>query len=76
MMARVGKMIIRRAVPDDASGIARVCAEGWRNTYHDIYATEEIEEVIADYYTPERITEKSSRLRGGMDGSLRLKAPR
>jgi hypothetical protein len=28
MMAPVGKVIIRRAVPGDASGIARVCAEG------------------------------------------------
>jgi GNAT superfamily N-acetyltransferase len=56
MMAQVGKVIIRRAVPGDASGIARVCAEGWRDTYQDIYAPEEIEKVIADYYTPERIT--------------------
>jgi len=56
MMAQVGKVIIRRAVPGDASGIARVCAEGWRDTYQDIYAPEEIETVISDYYTPERIT--------------------
>jgi hypothetical protein len=56
MMAPVGKVIIRRAVPGDASGIARVCAEGWRDTYQDIYPPEEIETVIADYYTPERIT--------------------
>jgi hypothetical protein len=34
MMAPVGKVIIRRAVPGDASGIARVCAEGWRFRYH------------------------------------------
>jgi hypothetical protein len=32
MMAPVGKVIIRRTVPGDASGIARVCAEGWRDT--------------------------------------------
>jgi GNAT superfamily N-acetyltransferase len=56
MMAPVGKVIIRRAVPGDASGIARVCAEGWRDTYQDIYAHEEIETVIADYYAEERIT--------------------
>ena len=51
-----GKVIIRRAVPRDASGIARVCAEGWRDTYRDIYAPAEIEKVIAEFYTPERIT--------------------
>jgi GNAT superfamily N-acetyltransferase len=56
MMAPVRKVIIRRAVPGDASGIARVCAEGWRDTYEDIYPSEEIERVIADYYAPERIT--------------------
>jgi hypothetical protein len=51
-----GKMIIRRAVPGDASGIARVCAEGWRDTYQNIYPADEIDTVIADYYAPERIT--------------------
>ena len=29
----MGRIIIRRAEPDDAEGIARVCAEGWRDTY-------------------------------------------
>jgi ribosomal protein S18 acetylase RimI-like enzyme len=52
----VGRIIIRRAEPDDAKGIARVCAEGWRDTYVDIYTPEQIESVIAEYYTPERIT--------------------
>jgi len=56
MMAPVAKVIIRPAVPGDAGGIARVCAEGWRDTYQHIYRPEEIETVISDYYTPERIT--------------------
>jgi hypothetical protein len=51
MMAPVAKVIIRPAVPGDAGGIARVCAEGWRDTYQDIYRPEEIETVISDYYT-------------------------
>lgn len=51
----MGRIVIRRAEPADAEGIARVCAEGWRDTYQDIYATEQIEAVIAEYYTPDRI---------------------
>ena len=51
----MGRIIIRRAEPDDAEGIARVCAEGWRDTYAGIYTPEQIESVIAEYYTPERI---------------------
>ncbi len=46
---------IRRAESDDAAGIARVCAEGWRDTYKGIYEPERIEATIAEYYTPERI---------------------
>ena len=52
----MGRIIIRRAEPDDADGIARVCAEGWRDTYSGIYAPEHIESVIAEYYAPQRIT--------------------
>ncbi len=51
----MGRITIRRAEPDDAEAIARVCAEGWRDTYADLYTAEQIESVIADYYTPERV---------------------
>ncbi|MGH3064091.1 MAG: GNAT family N-acetyltransferase [Gaiellaceae bacterium] len=51
----MGRIIIRRAEPDDAEGIARVCAEGWRDAYAGIYTPEQIESVIAEYYMPERI---------------------
>lgn len=51
----VGRIIIRGAEPDDAEGIARVCAEGWRDTYHGVYEPERIESAIAEHYTPERI---------------------
>jgi GNAT superfamily N-acetyltransferase len=51
----IGRIVIRRAEPDDAEGIAHVCAEGWRDTYHDIYEPARIESAIAEYYTLERI---------------------
>jgi len=46
---------VRPAESGDAAGIARVCAEGWRDTYADIYTPEHVESVIAEYYTVERI---------------------
>jgi len=45
----------RPAQPEDAGAIARVCSAGWRDTYRGIKEPEEIEAVIADFYTPERI---------------------
>jgi ribosomal protein S18 acetylase RimI-like enzyme len=50
------RLVIRRAEIPDAEGIARVCAAGWRDTYRGIKEPERIEEVIAEYYTPERIS--------------------
>ena len=54
----MGRIIIRRAEPDDAEEIARVCAEGWRDTYAGIYTPEQIDSVIAEYYMPERIADE------------------
>ena len=51
----VRRISVRPAEPGDAAGIARVCAEGWRDTYAGIYTGEHIESVIAEYYTVERI---------------------
>jgi ribosomal protein S18 acetylase RimI-like enzyme len=48
--------VIRPADIRDAAGIARVCAAGWRDTYRGIKEPERIEAVIAEYYTPERIS--------------------
>jgi ribosomal protein S18 acetylase RimI-like enzyme len=48
-------LVIRRAETHDAEGIARVCAAGWRDTYHGIKEPDRIEAVIAEYYAPERI---------------------
>jgi ribosomal protein S18 acetylase RimI-like enzyme len=49
------RLLIRRAETLDAEGIARVCAAGWRDTYHGLKEPERIEAVIAEYYAPERI---------------------
>ena len=54
--ARARRLIIRRAEHGDAEGIAWVCAAGWRDTYRGIKEPEQIEAVIAEYYTPQRIT--------------------
>jgi ribosomal protein S18 acetylase RimI-like enzyme len=51
----LSRVVVRRAVPGDADGIAGTCAAGWRDTYRDIYPAERIESVIAEYYTPDRI---------------------
>ena len=50
------RLLIRRAETSDAEGIARVCAAGWRDTYHGLKEPERIEAVIAEYYAPERIS--------------------
>jgi GNAT superfamily N-acetyltransferase len=50
------RLVIRRAEAHDAEGIARVCAAGWSNTYRGIKEPDRIEAVIAEYYTPERIS--------------------
>jgi ribosomal protein S18 acetylase RimI-like enzyme len=52
---RRGPVVVRPAERDDAEGIARVCVDGWRDTYGRIYERDRIESVIAEYYRPERI---------------------
>lgn len=51
----MSRIVIRRAEPHDCEGIARVCAAGWRDTYRELKTPEEIEAVIAEYYSAERI---------------------
>ena len=48
--------IIRMAQPGDEDAIAKVCCDGQWFTYSDMYTTEEIEEIIAKYYVPSRIS--------------------
>jgi ribosomal protein S18 acetylase RimI-like enzyme len=61
------RLDIRTAEPGDAAGIARVCAAGWRDTYEGIYASDDIEAIIAEYYTPQRIADEI-RTPEGWDG--------
>ena len=46
---------VRLATPDDVPAIVRVCSAGWRDTYADLHSAEYREDVIARFYTPERI---------------------
>ena len=65
----MGHITVRSADSDDADGIARVCADGWRDTYKGIYSPQRIEAVIAEHYTPERIRAEV-RAPQGWDGWL------
>ena len=62
-------LIVRRAENQDAHGIARVCAAGWRDTYRGIKEPERIDAVISEYYTPERIRREIASPKG-WDGWL------
>lgn len=46
---------VRKATLDDVEGICRVCAAGWRATYAGLVPHDYIEEVIAEFYTPDRV---------------------
>jgi GNAT superfamily N-acetyltransferase len=65
----VKHLIVRRAEKQDAHGIARVCAAGWRDTYRGIKEPERIDAVISEYYTPERIRREIASPKG-WDGWL------
>jgi len=51
----MSRVTIRKAEPRDVTGIVRVCSDGWRDTYRGLKTPEQIEAVIAEFYTPERI---------------------
>ena len=65
----MGRIAVRLAEAADVEGIARVCAEGWRDTYGDLYSADQIEAAIAEYYRPERIRDEIGP-REGWDGWL------
>ena len=48
-------MHVRKATLDDVEGICRVYTDGWRATYPGLISEKSIEEVIADFYNPERV---------------------
>ena len=52
---QVAGVRLRPATPDDVAGIHQVCADAWRDTFTGLVATERIEQIIAQYYNPERL---------------------
>jgi GNAT superfamily N-acetyltransferase len=48
-------MRARRATAEDVLAICRICADGWRDTYRDLYPSERIERTIGRFYTPEQV---------------------
>jgi ribosomal protein S18 acetylase RimI-like enzyme len=57
-------MRARRATVDDVDEISRVCSEGWRDTYRGVYASEEIERIIGEFYNPARLRSEVERPEG------------
>ena len=45
----------RPATAEDVPEIARICAAGWRDTYAGRHPPSYIEEIIAEFYHPERV---------------------
>jgi len=44
-----------QAQPEHVAGICRVCADGWRATYADMFSPDYIERIIGEYYNEERV---------------------
>jgi ribosomal protein S18 acetylase RimI-like enzyme len=59
------RLRVRKAEEADVEAICRICAEGWRDTYHGMRRSEEIERIIAQFYMPERV--RSELQAAGMD---------
>ena len=51
-------LALRRAEAKDVEVIASICSQAWRQTYKDILPQSYIEEVIADYYSLERVAKE------------------
>jgi ribosomal protein S18 acetylase RimI-like enzyme len=45
----------RKAETRDVEAICRICAEGWRDTYAELYDSAYIERTIQQFYVPERV---------------------
>ena len=52
----MGQVSIRKATLDDVEGIRRVCVAGQRDTYATLRQPGETEAIIAEWYSPERIS--------------------
>ncbi len=54
-------MRARKAGLADVADICRICRDGWRDTYTGVYDADEIERIVARYYSPERVREEVQR---------------
>lgn len=59
---------VQKAAPEHAEGIARVCGEGWRDTYRGLHAEAYIERTIREFYNVERIRREIGQTGDGWDG--------
>jgi len=59
---------VRKATVEHAEGIARVCSEGWRDTYAGLHSADYIEQAIREFYNVERITRETAETGDGWDG--------
>ena len=57
-MGGMDLLAVRRSEAKDVEVIASICSDGWRQTYKDILPQSYIEEVIADYYSLERVSKE------------------
>ena len=48
-------MLVRKAKLEDVEGICRVCSAGWRASYKHLVSEDTLEQVVAEFYNPERV---------------------
>ena len=54
-------MRARKAGLADVADICRICRDAWRDTYAGVYDADEIERIVARYYSRERVREEVRR---------------
>ena len=67
-MKKANGIRVQKAAPEHAGGIARVCSEGWRDTYRDLHSPDYIERAIREFYDVERIAREIGETGDGWDG--------
>jgi GNAT superfamily N-acetyltransferase len=61
-------IIVKKADPVHTEGIAKVCSDGYRDTYKETHSNEYIERIISEFYNHDRITEEIHYSGSGWDG--------
>lgn len=49
---------VQKATVDDVKAISEICSSSWIETYQGIYPENYIQQVIREYYNPERVTKE------------------